>query len=98
MQKFDLGTKVGKESFNTEIFVVGERSLEELNKKLEELQKGTENDILEFVKRMNARWNELRESRHENLFGIESQSNSTKEVLVHEETKEKSIEIGRAHV
>ena len=30
--------------------------------------------------------------RNENLFGVESQSNNNKEVLVHEETKEKSID------
>ena len=42
MQNFDLGTKVGKESFNIEIFVAGERSLEKLDKKLEELHKGIE--------------------------------------------------------
>ena len=57
------------------------------------MNKGTEDDILEFAKRMNARWNELRESLHKvstkNLFRTEPQLDNTEKVLVHGEAEEK---------
>ena len=39
-----------------------DESIEELDKKLEALQKGNNGDILDFAKKWNARWNGLRES------------------------------------
>jgi len=39
-----------------------DKSIEELDKKLEATQKAMEDDILEFARRMDARWNELRQS------------------------------------
>ena len=39
-----------------------DESIEELDKKLEALQKGHNDDILDFAKKWNARWNGLRES------------------------------------
>lgn len=53
VQDSNLGIEFGKESFNIKILVARERSLEELDKKLEELQKETEDDILEFAGGMN---------------------------------------------
>jgi len=39
-----------------------DESIEELDKKLKALQKGHNDDILDFAKKWNARWNGLRES------------------------------------
>jgi len=39
----------------------GEQRLEELDRKKEELHKGMEDNILEFAKRMDASWTELKE-------------------------------------
>lgn len=93
MKSHDLGTKIRKESFNTEILVASERKLEELDIKIEELQKGTMEDILEFAERMDARWNELRAQLHKgsnkNLWSTEVQLDCVKKVLVYGETKEK---------
>ena len=64
MQSPDLGHDVRTKSFNTKLLVPVEQRLEELDRKMEELQKGVEDGILEFAERMNVRWNKLRESLH----------------------------------
>ena len=61
---------------------------------MEESQKRTAEDILEFGKRMDARWNELKESLNKvnskNQLSTKTQSDSAEKVLVvHGKTKEK---------
>ena len=64
---------------------------------MEELQNEMDDDILEFAKRMDARWTEPIESlktvKQQKLVKStdEAESDSTQEVLMHGETKEKSI-------
>jgi len=62
----------------------------EFDKRIEELQKGTTNDIFEFAERMEARWNKPRESLQkasgENFTSTEAQSN--RDAPVHGDTKE----------
>ena len=52
MQSADPGTDVREEFFNTEFLALGEQGPEELDRKIEEIQKGMEDDILEFAKKM----------------------------------------------
>ena len=59
MQNCNLGPEVRKRSFNTGFLVARERRLEEVDYIMEELHKGSKDDILKFAKRIDARWNEL---------------------------------------
>ena len=66
--------------------VLGEHKLEELDRKMEELHEGMEDDIFEFDKRIKARCNKLRESLHEVGSGnmsTETQSGNAAKVLIH---------------
>jgi len=96
VQSPNLGTEVGKQSFNTVLLVPWEQRLEELNRKIEELEKGMEDDILEFANWMGVRWNELRESLRRVTSGnlsTKAQSDIAKKVLIHGETKEKPTDL-----
>ena len=76
-QNSNLGFEVGKQYFNTKALVAREQRLEELDRKMEELQKTAEFNLLESAKRMDAWWNELREPFNKYRKLIEQQSSIT---------------------